>query len=235
MKKLNIAEILKDCPKGTELYSPIFGECALKRVGDYLITVVCIKVLEHNFYSDGSYCTGGECLLFPSKENKDWDKFNLFKDGDIVATNSGMQMFIVKEQTLGHKGLCYFGYSFYDKSFFKTGFWRWNRLATEEEKQKLFDAIKVNGYKWNDETKTLEKLEKEKFDITTLKPFESKVLVREDKTDVWRPAFYGFFNQQNKRFYNINSSTWLMCIPYNEDTKHLTGTTNDCDEYYKNW
>jgi hypothetical protein len=34
------------------------------------------------------------------------------------------------------------------------------RLATEEEKQKLFDAIKANGYKWNDETKTLEKLVK---------------------------------------------------------------------------
>lgn len=112
--------------------------------------------------------------------------------------------------------------------------YRFDRLATEEEKQKLFQAIKDNGYKWNEEEKKLEKLEVKKFDINTLVPFESTVLVRENKTEVWQPALYGFFNQYNKRFYTT-STTWLMCIPYNEDTKHLLGTTNDCDEYYKTW
>lgn len=40
------------------------------------------------------------------------------------------------------------------------------RLATEEEKQKLFDVIKDKGYKWNAETKTLEKLIESKFKIS---------------------------------------------------------------------
>lgn len=74
-----------------------------------------------------------------------------------------------------------------------------------------------------------------KFDINTLVPFESRVLVREDKKDVWRPTFYGFFHQHSKRFYTTSCGTWLMCIPYNENTKHLAGTTNDCDNFYKTW
>ena len=41
-------------------------------------------------------------------------------------------------------------------------------------------------------------------------------------------------NQRNKRFYTT-TNTWSMCIPYNEDTKHLIGTTNDCEEFYKTW
>lgn len=74
-----------------------------------------------------------------------------------------------------------------------------------------------------------------KFDITTLVPFESRVLVREEKQSVWRPAFYGFFHQDTKRFYTTGLGIWLMCIPHNEDTKHLTGTTDDCAEFYKTW
>ena len=27
---------------------------------------------------------------------------------------------------------------------------------------------------------------------------------------------------------------WNMCIPY-EGNEHLHNTTNDCDDYYKNW
>ena len=49
------------------------------------------------------------------------------------------------------------------------------RLATEEEKKTLFDVIEAKGYKWNSETKTLEKLNKNKFDIANLKPFDKFV------------------------------------------------------------
>ena len=55
--------------------------------------------------------------------------------------------------------------------------WSFDRLATEEEKQRLFDAIKERGYKWNAETKMLGKLIKPKFDPKTLMAFD-RVLVR---------------------------------------------------------
>ena len=112
------------------------------------------------------------------------------------------------------------------------------RYATEEEKQILFDAIKANGYRWNVETKTLEKLIelKPKFDITTLVPFESKVLVRDKNTDKWKSSFWGFYDIDNAMNYPYEccGNSFAQCIPY-EGNEHLFGTTNDCDDFYKTW
>lgn len=154
------------------------------------------------------------------------------------------------------------------------------RLATEEEKQKLFDAIKANGYRWNTETKTLEKLIEpkfkvgdritngktcitigyiddeyyyevgrnianrlfiknqdewnlvpNKFDITTLKPFD-KVLTRANDNDSWVCNLY---SHRIKDYYVVqNAELVSQCIPY-ETNEHLLGTTNDCDDFYKTW
>ena len=167
------------------------------------------------------------------------------------------------------------------------------RLSTEEEKQKLFDSIKDNDYRWNAETKTLEKLVEprfkvgdriwcinkhfqydvteltdthytlvevenkfrytepiiedkywelvpNKFDITTLVPFESRVLVRNSYEGFWMPTFWGIYetekaNRHLHRHYLTTKGFFRHCIPYNDDTKHLLGTTNDCDEYFKTW
>lgn len=81
-----------------------------------------------------------------------------FKDGDIVAISSGAQVFILKRENGDGTGYCYIGYDFERNKPFHANVWAFSRLATEEEKKKLFDAIKLNGYKWNVETKTLEKL-----------------------------------------------------------------------------
>lgn len=82
---INLIEKLKDCPEGTKLYSPVFGE------------VEFIKIVEGRYYpikikfnqDDDSKITSltaegkllaleqGECVLFPSKDNRDWNKFNL--------------------------------------------------------------------------------------------------------------------------------------------------------------
>jgi hypothetical protein len=158
------------------------------------------------------------------------------------------------------------------------------RFATEEEKEKLFNAIKDNGYKWNAETKTLEKLGKlkfkvgdrirhkengnilkivdidmsdstyccgldyvwvadqdnyelvpDKFDINTLIPFESRVLVRDNDYDEWKGAFWSHLRQKADIKYDTIRGVYRQCIPYNDDTKHLLGKTNSCDEYFKNW
>lgn len=83
--KINIAEILKDKPKGIRLYSPIFGECAFCSVQNITDS---ISVKKHNgeeelFNSKGLYCTLGEVMLFPSKEMRDWSKFT-WKKGDVL-------------------------------------------------------------------------------------------------------------------------------------------------------
>lgn len=86
--KINIAEILKDKPKGIRLYSPIFGECAFSFVQEETDDI-CVK--KHNgekvfFNSKGLYNILGECLLFPSRNMRDWSKF-LWKKGDILVSN----------------------------------------------------------------------------------------------------------------------------------------------------
>lgn len=80
---MNIAEILKDAPKGTKLYSPLLGVVTLKGVYEgacYEIEVVDRKGEKHLFTSDGRFYDNykdAECLLFPSKENRDWSTFKV--------------------------------------------------------------------------------------------------------------------------------------------------------------
>ena len=84
--QLNLCEILKDCPKGTKLYSPAFGEetyfvgissCQddvkpiIIRVGYEEGDIYCLSSNGH-LYADNY----GECCIFPSKEMRDWSKFS---------------------------------------------------------------------------------------------------------------------------------------------------------------
>ena len=91
--KINIAELLKDCAKGTKLYSPIFGEVYLDKIRPHLAIIVTTDKYKEEFLYDGRYGMNGECLLFPSKENRDWSKFQRpFKDGDIITYRFGGSM-----------------------------------------------------------------------------------------------------------------------------------------------
>ena len=83
---------------------------------------------------------------------------------------------------------------------------------------------------WSKFERFWDESKKEKFDVTTLQPFD-KVLVRDYFNDCWRVDIFGFI---------LNNcicctTNWQYCIPYNEETKHLLGTTNNCPEYYKWW
>ena len=75
-----------------------------------------------------------------------------------------------------------------------------------------------------------------KFDITTLKPFESRVLVRDNIKEKWHPAIWGFYddNSYNSYPYKLIGDMSLCCIPY-EGNEHLLGKTDDCDDYFKTW
>ena len=93
--KINIAEILRDMPKGTKLYSPLFGKCELGEISNdnkcpilIIVQKAAGRVVE-TLMKDGSYFEGFEdtdTMIFPSVEMRSWDKF--FKRGDVVFNES---------------------------------------------------------------------------------------------------------------------------------------------------
>ena len=84
--RINIAEILRNKPHGVKLYSPIFGDCTYCYVREDT-NDICVK-RPYNVMSffnfEGLYNTAGECLLFPSKEMRNWSKF-AWKKGDALS------------------------------------------------------------------------------------------------------------------------------------------------------
>jgi hypothetical protein len=250
------------------------------------------------FSKDGCYTAHkvSKCVIFPKGKNS-WEGFVppcKFKDGDIVyvKSNERNEYIIIFKEIRNehiHKYVCF---AYQHLSIDKCALCHLvdaeiMRLATEEEKEKLFDAIKANGYHWNAETKKLEKLPKfkvgdrirskkdapinisgvlitkvnecgyggvigdttnnayisfryqdlyelvpNKFDINTLKSFESKVLVRSTDEGLWKPAIYGFSHSNG--CYVVGGACWKCCIPY-KGNEYLLGTTDDCNDYYKTW
>lgn len=158
-ENLNLCEILKDCPTGTKLWSPVWGNMTLIQINDVSIYPIVLSADGFNnvsLHSDGRMygVKESECILFPSKEQRDWSKF---------------------------------------------------------------------------------KTPVKSFSLEEFKPFD-KVLARDFLSDNWMADFFEKI-EENDRHYNVTCVTckWIQCIPYNEDTKHLLGTTNDCPEYYKWW
>ena len=324
-KKINIAELLKDCPNGMELDCTVFEnlEFDLINKDNGAYPIICRVKTKWGYYNAHTFTEYGccstekysKCVIFP-KGKTTWEGFVppcKFKDGDIIFThanclkvglgNTWISIFQEKRNggiatyvDCAEDGSDYYSNIDGDKAFlcFEKDILR-QRFATEEEKQKLFDAIKANGYKWNKETKTLEKLIKpkfkvgdriqsirvnlgniynvieveessyvvnkhneninfhidfelqddwelvpnkgipNKFDITTLKPFD-KVLVRDGNDEVWVNAFFGFRDTVTYKTctFITGNENWCQCIPY-EGNEHLLGTTDDCDEYFKIW
>ena len=171
-ENLNLVEILKDCPKGMELDCTMYDYVTFDGIKEnccYPIRVVIedgntMSLTKYGQYTDDDFA---KCIIFPKGETT-WEGFihpYKFKDGDIVATYTGNWIGIT---TGGHAHsymptYCVLCYNREVKLYFgRKVEWGFDRLATEEEKQRLFDAIKEEGYKWNAETKTLEKLVKPK-------------------------------------------------------------------------
>ena len=298
--KINIAKLLKDCPSGMELDCILYDN-------------IYFDIVEHDsikcYIQNKGYRTsvtfdvyGGlidsiptKCVIFP-KGKTTWEGFQRpFKDGDILISGLAYNPFIFKQTNGLGNAQCYCAINIFEELVLNSDNWtpiKGCRLATEEEKQKLFQAIKDNGYKWDTKTKTLEKLIEpvfkvgnritkrdsienswvvssvsseyyglqlpkgsegigtlpiidqdkyelipNKFDITTLKPFD-KVLVRDKSNEVWTANFYSHYDAtSDKPFICVGWSEmneYRYCIPY-EGNEHLLGTTNDCDEFYKTW
>ena len=86
---------------------------------------------------------------------------------------------------------------------------------------------------WSKFERFWDKPKVEKFDINTLQPFD-KVLVRDYTNVPWTIDFFSYRFNKTKNIRGVKYC-WVYCIPYNDDTKQLLGTSNDCPEYYKWW
>ena len=74
----------------------------------------------------------------------------------------------------------------------------------------------------------------EKFDPNTLKTFD-RVLTRHFDDERWEINFYSYTNPNWLWPYTCMDKSYKYCIPYNDDTKHLVGTTDEAPEFYKHW
>lgn len=307
MEKINVAELLKDCPSGMELNCTMCDKFVLVGVDNSLMFPIKVSCKDGCLFALTKYgqCCDSDyakCVIFP-KGKTTWEGFKRpFKDGDILTTNIG-SIFIfshLESDWNDDRKICKAYVGIQDTmpiSLFHTEqldifgpYESMCKLATEEEKEKLFQVIKDNGYKWNPETKTLDKLIQpefkvgdrikrkgdtrlttikdvrdnyyiitikdifdnayitdkllfsnqneyeivpNKFDITTLKPFD-KVLVRGDVGQKWIPDFFGFMDKDKGYPYVCVRYYVIQCIPY-EGNEHLLGKTVDCDEYFKTW
>lgn len=157
-ENLDLTKILKGCPIGTEFYSSAYGNLTFVKITLFNTITMMTTRCQYSYAKDGRLYYGvGECTLFPSKDQRDWSKFERF-----------------------------------------------------------WDKPKI-----------------ERFNPKTFQPFD-KVLVRDDSDMVWIPTFFRCINPETDKIVTFTLS-WNQCIPYNEETKHLSDTIDNCPEYYKWW
>lgn len=242
---MNIAKILKTCPKGTKLWSPVCGDCTLLEVTcneSYPIVVDIENDHSVTFTAEGRYLSrykGGECLLFPSKENRDWTEFSLriYKPGDFVYFKTLYDWICIFKERAAINGntwirtfLSYapegqeiYGLDSSQNVLCPEEGVMYSRFATEQEKAEVLEALAKKGYAWD--AKNLEVVKK----AYEFKPYD-RVLVRDRNSDEWRCDIFSH-TTSSKRYYGkyvTSSSCWNQCIPY-EGNEHLLGTTNNPD------
>ena len=104
-EKLNLVEILKDCPEGTELYSTIFGEVTFDKIEEDHEYPIIITInnggVTTPVASDGRHLLdfNGDCTLFPSKDQRDWSKFKYKKPKFDPKTLKPFDKVLVKTGT----------------------------------------------------------------------------------------------------------------------------------------
>lgn len=87
-KELNIAAILKDKPVGLKFYSPTFGCVTFNGVHKDKVYFFSKDTNAHSVKQNGKMFDDGECIIFPSKEMRDWEKF-AWKKGDVLIGDCG--------------------------------------------------------------------------------------------------------------------------------------------------
>lgn len=223
----NLVSILKHCPEGIKLYSPIFGEVTFHSADNKHIYVIATKsndeITQIEFSRLGRLILGysnAECVLFPSKDQRAWNKFRIpTKKGDVIMFNGILPCLVTGDYHKDTTKWCC-GLTEDNNFFLNDGSDKWIESfytpASEEVRNKLFAAMDEAGYKWDGET-----LKKK----SQFKPFE-KVLVKDNETEKWICTFYSHFEPSGIYYHITTSGAYKMCIPF-EGNEHLVGTTKN--------
>ena len=216
------------------------------KVGDWVVrgdTIAQILDIQEQYYV-GLDINGKD---FVSSIFLNSDKIHLWtiqdaNDGDVLVNGSNIFIFhfINNRRLMGYCNVNMDDGHFYNDIGRNECFCTIDAPVTpsiKEQRDLLFQKIKDAGYKWNAETKTLEKLSEPKFDPKTLNLFD-KVLVKmsNESFNTW----YGDFvaepsHAKNETPLILGAKEANMVIPYNDDTKHLVGTAEEAPEYYRYW
>lgn len=157
-----------------------------------------------------------------------------FKDGDIVFMKGIKSklfancIFILKgEYKDGDERAFYYAFYNADDKFTEAEYGNTKvhyslRSATDSEKQQLFDALAKKGKVWDAEKKQIMDLPKK----CEFKAFD-KVLVRDSNDRKWNAGFFSHYSEGLNYPFICVGGGYGQCIPYNEDTKHLLGTTDE--------
>ncbi len=235
---MNIAEILKD-KSSSKLYSPICGECYVTAVSSCFINVHTEYDQHYKFTSEGYFVLNNknskECLLFPSKEMRDWEKLT-WKRGDVLYRSDTLEAIIFikweEEDYSSFKGRYLMDVK--DRKLIDNNVYLNNearffislpsnlfKAGTIDDKVRYIQALElITHKKFNLETLELES-------VSTFKPFD-KVVVR-DKGKVWEAGIYSHYNG-GKSPYVCGRYWYDECLPYNEKTAKLIGTRDDYKE-----
>ena len=311
--KINIADIPKDKPVGLKLYSNTFGYISFNGVHKDKVYFFSEDTNAHSVKPNGKMHDGGECIIFPSKEMRDWEKFswkkgdvlvnsrglkilfdrwangnytsfyaktinlvedgfldtNLhtlasemeaksfikcieeklggklnretseiekpqpeFKDGDIVYMGNAWNEYIgiIKNRTSGNQIETYAHCHKDSKEEAVSGLWLNKndsdelRLATNSEKQQLFEALAKEGKAWDAEKKQIVDL-KPRYEF---KPMDWCLMrdIRGEECSAWSLCQFAY-QLESGRYEAVGGMCFDECIPYNESTKHLLGTTEE--------
>ena len=169
-------------------------------------------------------------------------EYVMFKDGDVIVSgwsnphSNSKWVSIIKDVTVSSHGILIHNYATlilesnigaddllkYDDHS-NTG--TYIERATESEKQKLIDALKVSDDPRAKEC--LKKLGIEEKPKCEFKPFD-RVLVRDLDFNIWYNDIFSFRDKDGR--YICIGNKWDECIPYNEETAHLLGTTDNFED-----
>lgn len=141
-----------------------------------------------------------------------------FKDGDIVVYGESVAICrkIYKDTLYFYVSINdMFGLLFNEHVVSSEGY----RFATDEDKQRLFEALEKENKAWDNKKKEVVDL-KPKW---TPKPFD-RVITRTPYTP-WTANFFSHIDSDGVK--NCIDDKYLMCLPYNEETAKLIGTTNN--------
>ena len=182
-KDIDIYDILKDVPKGTEFYTPLCGNVGLsylesnKEAGEAIWTEN--RNGEFSFNKNGRWMKGGEVLLLPSKEMRDWNKF--FKKGDVLVHRNG-DIHVIFEGFKDNRYTRFKGKHYlwkecfedYNKEVSEMITFTFRKASDDEAKTYINTLEKHFGGKLNRETLEIEKPEKLTFEIGKLYAFREE-------------------------------------------------------------